>query len=255
MKKFFVGIAATVLAAAMCVSFAACGGTSADKAKSIKGEQVTEEQWDAAFQALEKDDAKFTIKMASTYEMTFEVDLTEVGGKKTSGTLTQSATVTYVNNATKQSEKGEINISSKGDFSFADLLENLGIPADQVKEGKTEMEMYTEKEGEGYTSYQKDKDGNWYKGKAYDSLLPLYDFNEDGRFTEYKYDETLQGYVDKDHTEDSHDYIVYKFNKDGQLVAAYSYSSKGSTDAMKQINEMSYIIEYSAKDITLPTVA
>ena len=251
MKKLFVGIAATVLAAAMCVSFAACGGDGGSdaKAKAVKGEEVTEAQWDAAFDALEKDDAKYTVEEETVNTATYRVD------KKTGGTLTQKTVMTYINNGAKQSQKGESDVTAEGDFSFADLLANLGLFDEYApKEGKTEVERYTEKAEGRYTGYAKDADGNWQKS-ASTNLVPADLKSKQGDFADYKYDAKLKGYVDKDYTAEDKIYTVYKFNGDGQLSAVYMYYTSGGGSAIESVRERSYLFTYEAAEITLPTVA
>ena len=255
MKKLFAGIAATALAAAMCVSFAACGESGADKAKSIKGETVTEEQWDAAFAAFEKDEAKFTIEAISSATSTYTLDLTVLGEGKKSGTLSQKATYTYINNGAKQSAKGTMEVSAKGDFSYAELVEYLEMGEYASQEGKSKDEVYSEKAAIGYTVYTKDKDGKWQKNASAGGAVPLYYFDEAGNFGDYKYDETLKGYVEKDYKADDENYQVYKFDKDGNLVAFYSHTMMEAGTMLGETSEVGYTISYTAKDITLPTVA
>lgn len=253
MKKLFVGIAATAMAAALCVSFAACGEPSS--AKDVQGYEVTEEQWDAAFDTFDKEDAKFTIEETTTYEMTYTADLTIVGGKKTSGTYTNKSTLTYVNNGVKQSVKGESNAASTGDYTYDELVQYLGMSTYAPKEGKTEIEMYLDRTDGKHILYRKDVNGDWQKGETFGGdLFDDGQLGEQGDFDQYKYDETLKGYVDKDYTEKSKDYVVYKFNKDAQLIAVYMYSTTGTGNALGSTTERSYVISHKAGDITLPTV-
>ena len=262
MKKLFVGIAATVLAAAMCVSFAACGETGADKAKSVKGEEITAEQWDKAFDVFTKDDAKFTLETATKAVYTLTADATSIGGKKSEGSITSVNTGTSIVNGAKQSVKDEIEVTVSGDYKYDEIANKLPNSSGLEKEGKKTVEAYSEAaEGGDYTIYTKDDAGNWKTTKSSDhvAMETLYVCAPYGNFDNYKYDENLKGYVEKDYKEgETKSYQVYKFDKDGKLIAVYLYYEKAEgNDALKMttISEMSVIVSYDAKDITLPTVA
>ena len=254
MKKLFVGIAATMLAAAMCISFAACGDSSA---KDVKGAEITAEQWNAAMDVFEKDDAKYTVEfeMKQVYNLT--VDATSAGGEKKSGSVTAISKGTYMNNGAKQSAKGEGEVTFDGDYAKEDLMNNLHLDEEQFEEMQKKTEMYAEKATSGYTVYTQDEEGKWTKDGKSSGLIPVSYYAPDGDFADYKYDETLRGYVDKDYKAEDTEYTVYKFNSDGQLIAIYSYVgySQG-VEAMKMTldYETSLVISYTASEITIPTV-
>lgn len=257
MKKLFFGMAAAVLSAAMCLQFAACGGSGADKAKSIKSAEVTEEQWNAAFEALEKDDAKFTVEFASAQSNAVETEAAD-GGKK-SGTFLSSSAVTYVINGAKQWMKGEQTLSVKGDYSFAELAAALEMPAESYKEGTTKSEQYAEKTGAGYSLYSQAEDGSWSKSlpSPFYDLNPIENYERYGDFAEFKYDETLKGYVEKDYTESSKSYFVYKFDGSGMLVAiCMHYGDEYTAGGLKIVgsSDVNMLISYKADEIDLPAV-
>lgn len=254
MKKLFVGIAATVLAAAMCVSFAACGDSSA---KDVKGVEITAEQWNAAMEVFEKDDAKYTVEfeMKQVYNLT--VDGTVIGGEKKSGSVTAISRGTYMNNGAKQSAKGEGEVTFDGDYAKEDLMNNLHLDEDEFEGIQKATEMYAEKADGKYTVYTQDDAGKWTKDSSSGSIIPVSYYAPDGDFADYKYDETLKGYVDKDYKAEDTEYTVYKFNSDGQLIAIYSYVgySQGVESMQMTLDyETSLVISYSASDITIPTV-
>ena len=256
MKKSIVGIAATVLSAAMCLSFAACGNMSA---KRIKGAEVTEKQWDAAFEALTREDAEFTVDCEGENISTVQTDASAEGGKK-SGTLTTVFTETYVIMGTQRSLAGEQTNSAKGDYAFADLLAALGRSPGDVKEGKEKIGEYVEKIDADYTAiYILKANGSWSwipLDSSDDDLDPIDDYGQYGNFGKFKYDETLKGYVDAGYTESSDDHSVYKFNEEGQLTAIYLYHREEKTAGGSKTvtsREVSMTISYGAGELALPS--
>ena len=255
MKKFFVGIAATVLAAAMCVSFAACGGNGAEKAKSIKGEQVTAEQWDAAFEALTKEDAEYTFTRTTVYVTTYKgIPDPEANNKKLNGTSTATEELVFTKKGNKESEISKTTGKLSGDARRIAII--MGVDEEEIDANlERSSEEYVEKTNEGYVSYEQ-KDGKWTKGNG-SSMAPSYSQYK-GKFESYEYSEEHKGYIPKDYSaEDKDELEVIKFDKDGRLVAIYTEMSEEG-DKNEEIiasGKMSVTIEYSAKDITLPTVA
>lgn len=258
MKKVFVGISAAALAAVMCVAFVGCG-EGAD-AQSITSETVTAEQWDAAFAALEKDDAKYTIDAKSEFVITVTANQTENGEKKIVGTITTTQPGIFINNGAKQFSKTEsATFSVDGDFTPEEIEEYLGGDPDELA-NKPEEEAYAERDASGVsTIYTKDRDGKWetihYQGHLNPIVgnMPIPDF--DG----VKYDEALKGYVEKDHETGEEFYIVFKFNKSGQLAAIFIHEGDGKAEDKGDVSvlsylEVSYVISYTAKDFSLPTV-
>ena len=219
-KKLFVGIAAAALAAVMCVSFAACGEGGAGKAKSIKGEEVTAEQWAAAFADLQKDDAVFTAE------------------------LSESLTVNHTVIKNKEKE-------------YYKETENTG-------DGKNVVEQYTERESGGalYTLYDKGDDG-WEKSEHENSIVTettlFYEgitFNYSGLYSSFKYSAEDKGYVLASASEDRPSYI-FKFDKEGRLAAIYChFELKQEVELVTVSGNFTYslVINYTAKDLTMPTV-
>ncbi len=253
MKKVFVGIAATVLAAAMCVSFAACGSTSA---KDIKGEEVTAEQWDAAFEALTKEDAEYTFTQTSEDVMTYKgIPDPEANNKKLDGSSKATEELVFTKKGKKESQTSKITVKLSGDARRIAII--MGADEEDIKEGEVDSEeVYVEKTDEGYVYYEQE-DGKWTKGNGM-SLAPSYSRYK-GKYDSYEYSEEHKGYVSKDYSAEDKDTLeVIKFDKDGRLVAIYTETpekgEKGDDMEMIASSTVSVIIEYSAKDITIPTV-
>ena len=243
-KKLFVGIAAATLAAAMCVSFAACGAGGGGKAKGIKGYEVTEEQWNAAIEALQKDDAVFTIDYYT------EVSVNASGGGQKGSTKTTS-TYTVIKNDGKEYVKS------------VDTVEYGGAMVTEQTPKKTEEIdiMYAEREGTGtlYTVYDDTEDGGWDKSENENSIIPLsiiFDWVESYTYSDYKYSAEDKGYILSTTGEDEDPFVI-KFDKDGRLSAVYyGHEEKVETPVSKATTTATYsvVITYTAKEITIPTV-
>ena len=263
MKKVIAGIAATVLAAAMCVSFAACGGSGAEKAKDIKGEEVTAEQWTAAFEALEKADAEYTVtqKIVETYSIKNVTDPDDTN-KKLSGSQTLTSDIVYSKKGNKEHQITTNTTKLTGDARR--IMAIMGLSEDEIPEEDTTTEteeLYGEKTEpiNGYVLYEQNADGTWRKGDGRPFTPPLGDYKT--QYENYIYSAENKGYISKDYSaEDKDELEVFKFDKDGKLVAVYCEMPTESEEdddgsEMTTTYTGSSIIEYSAKDITLPTVA
>ena len=234
-KKLFVGIAAAALAAVMCVSFAACGEGGAGKAKSIKGEEVTAEQWAAAFADLQKDDAVFTAELSI-----------KSSSKSSAAGISSSESLTVNHTVIKNKEK-----------EYYKETENTG-------DGKNVVEQYTERESGGslYTLYDKGDDG-WEKSEHENSIVTettlFYEgitFNYSGLYSSLKYSAEDKGYVLASASEDRPSYI-FKFDKEGRLAAIYChFELKQEVELVTVSGNFTYslVINYTAKDLTMPTV-
>lgn len=218
--KLLFGFATAAMAAVMCVGFAACGGVDA---KSVKGEEVTAEQWEKALKALGAEDAKYTI---------------EATNKMTADGYSAEGTSTLVVNGAKVYMKSESTEEVEGE-----------------KESDV-YEAYTEYKDGKYTVYEKDDDGKWtseessYGGVDYTYILGTA-FSGFPEYDDYKYSADDKGYVLKEVAEGESSPVV-KFDKDGKLVAIYF---NGKRDIGFEVEmEFNAVIEYSADEITLPTV-
>ena len=218
--KLLFGFATAAMAAVMCVGFAACGGVDA---KSVKGEEVTAEQWEAALKALDAEDAKYTIEATST--------------SKSDKGNTESESTLVVNGA-------------KTHYTYKSTMEVDGEK--QTDEG----DIYVEHKDGAYVVYEKGEDGKWtseespFGGVSYSYILGVA-FSGIPKYDDYKYSADDKGYVLKEVAEGESSPVV-KFDKDGKLVAIYF---NGKQDIGIEVDmELNAVIDYSAKDITLPTV-
>lgn len=219
--KLLFGFATAAMAAVMCVGFAACGG--GPNAKSVKGEEITEEQWGKFTDYFEKEDAKYTIE-------------TSVETKSDDGSGT--TLMTFTQDGAKSYYKVEVN-GKVGDKKVDDV-----------------SEVYVEKKDGAYVVYEKGEDGKWtseeegYSPVDYMSTLgPISEMASTLlSYSAFEYSADQKGYVLKNAPEGTTSPVL-KFDKDGRLVAIY-YSYEVEQGSM----EFNLVVDYDAKGITLPTV-
>lgn len=273
-KRLFVGVVAGVLATSMCVSLAACG--SEVDAKGVKGETVTEEEWEAAIELLMDADSDYTVEYLS--EESSEGKMT-VLGETVKGGMKETNRATYVKNGNIVYVSGyrELKYSGDGAAMMGGFASDgpAGYASESVsdyyKEGKTEFEMYSEINYETGASvnYTKDEEGNWTKsnGYVYNSALgAVYSLIMDlGDYEDYEYSEEYKGYIEKDFDgEEGETPTVYKF-QDKKLVAVYQHSEvEGEEDdgglglmssSYEEESTLNVTCKYEAKELTLPEVA
>lgn len=276
MKKVFAGIFAAALAAVMCVAFVGCGenggnggnggngesggsggnNESGVNAKEFVGEIVTEAQWKAAFEFFKGDDAEFTVEMDSSSTTTVTVDLTETGGKRSSGIFIAEESGTFINYAAKQSLTSSYTTSVKGDFPIEELAELMHSNPEKLKETWESEEYAVRGDAGKYTVYEKNDADEWETSEGR-SLDPMKYYYPEGDFADFKYDETLKGYVDADYEADDTHYYVYKFNEQGRLAAIFVYEIFTDTldgNELTSVAEVNFIFTYTAKDFSLPNV-
>ena len=228
-------MASLALAGVMCVGFAACGGESA---KSIKGEEVTAEQWDAAF---ENEELYQNFKLEIENETVITMGDIKV-------TIDATGELLYADQKTYTTQKAKTSV--KGD-----------LPAGAgYSDGTVESEYYVDETGET-TKYIEKKDGAWayveqgsgmdHYTSAMEELEFLIDQAGSLDFEDYEYSTEHNGYVEKDAEEG--DLIVIKF-KDGKLKAMYVEQS-GTEGPASMSMTGSYVITYGGQSVTLPTVA
>ena len=251
MKKLFLGIATVAMAGIMCIGFAACGGESG--AKSIKGEEVTENQWVAALNILLDDKEKFTVNYSYTQSIDY-THKTMVHKTEWSAKTTEIATLTK--NGALESSIGTQEISLSGDK----------IAAEQIigKAKKTDIEDYSEKISDKIYKYEKGKDDKWKRevtnvSVVYDEFgFMISDIKNE--YNAFVYSVEHKGYISKYYEEDDDLIIVYKFNG-GKLAAIYTYAETVDlTDSAQEYeltlskSEINITIDYTAKDIILPVI-
>lgn len=271
MKKLWTSLAVLTLAGALCVPFAACGqsGSGSDalaKAKAFRGAEVTEEQWDAAFEALKQDnsDLKVTIDCISQYknETKRESPLT---GKTSSLTIQYQFALRGVKNGAQEYETLDMNGKYAGDKSLADEDMDMDVYLDYVNHKE---EWYGEQTDDGYFVYEKDETGRWTREEGVSFLVDdpylefglFVDFGEE--YDEYIYDAEQKGYVPKyaNRYSDEYDrFEVLKFDSEGRFVAWISIASGSHTmkegGSIAESSSSAFFYTYQAENITLPQVA
>lgn len=227
MKKVLFGFTAAALAAVMCVGLVGCGG--GPDAKSVTGEQIEDEQWQASLDIFDEEDAKYTI------ELLVEADETVQGQS-----VHEEMNVTAVKNGPKASLKME-GVSKGGGTTVNKSDESVS----ELKDGK--YTLYTKGSDDKWTSEASSKPAFSIQGIMLIAHINLSTWN----FADYKYDEAQKGYVLVNAPQGTNP--VLKFNKDGQLVAVY-VEYEGTLAGISMQLEVNMVITYDAKDITIPTV-
>ena len=171
MKKVFAGVVSGALTVAMVMGLAGCGGGSAlAQARSIQGEEVSEEQWVAALTQVgeaelvgiaegDAEAANFSVGYEVDVDMDVTVEEQRVGdtvifeGGSMSVDMNVSATVVTADHKTRIT----MTYDMKMDGSEA-MLEDLGGTAvDQ----SGSVEVYTSYENGQVALYAKVNDGDW----------------------------------------------------------------------------------------------
>ena len=229
--KFLSGIATAALAAVMCIGFVGCGGGAA----SIKGEEVTQEQWTAAFS-----DETF-----SNYKLTAKATAEEKEGDK-SGKTNSEVTVTVAD------KKEHIVMKSSA--------EGNAYSEDALKEMNREEEFYVDGTGIVPVCYAKNEDGKWEKtpsGMTASSIVGVVKacalF-----YGQFEYSEEKEGYVLKAAAQlpsgsgDMLKNAVLKF-KDGKLAGfVVEYNDEEDGDYSKMVQD--YLFTYGGQKVELPSI-
>ena len=261
MKKVWMGTAAVALSGCLVFAFAGCG--TVGKAKSMRGEEVTEDVWDAAMAgtayATESSAALPVQTVAdeaeapnfkAEYEMKMSYSFSTEGGEllgqtieamNASLSMSASAAVTIADNIVHL----EMDFSVKVDGS-EELLALIDMDGATTEEGSLDIYI-SYADPVGY--YIKDDDGNWVSFTAGGSvgssvsemaqsmsagLMEMLDQSAlAGAFAEYTYSAEKKGYVaaDAELSGEAGDSafsmggeLVYKI-KDGKLGAIYAQAS------------------------------
>lgn len=263
MKRKTFGIAAAVLAGALCFGLCACGegGNSGNvDAENIVGHEVTEAQWEAAFDELAKEDAAYTVKGKIVSVVT------ETEGEF-SATVTNEYSGTYVRNGGKDHVKGTQKcLDFSGDIAEVYGEETAGLITGHKGEVVNSLEAYTEKKADGYYVYfwYPYMVQNWIKGGPiedfYDASIyggfEIMDLIEECReyFHLFRFDAEKKGYVvasaDGD-MDEKYENTVIKFNEEGKIAAIFGEEGEHGFHDRKIV--FHFVVEYTAEEIVLPT--
>lgn len=287
MKKGLLALTSVALTGCMLLCFAGCGAAS--KAKSIRGEQVTEEEWNTAM----AETASLKSDSSSLPVQTVADETAEAANFKVEYEMKGAASVSYESRTDGQSVSLDLKISVSGELVAAnnalyvkvsydfnlngseELVELIGIP--EEANGKYTVEAYVSSVdyGFGLGFIVKDSEGNWVSGTAsmselaksmVDSLIE--EVNQSalvGAFSNYQYSEEHKGYVLLDGgisgglgggLFDVGANLVLKI-KDNHLAAIYS-SAETNVDSnglkMSGSSEVGYVYTYGGQSVTVPTV-
>lgn len=269
MKKRAVlsAVAGFVLAGAMCMSFAACGGEN--EAESLVGEKVDKETWEAALD--------LSSEAFDNFELKVEFKASEkVVGKGIEINTRGLGLCSYDNQKTYTKLNPEITISGFTEQQ-SEMLNR--------EPGEQEYEYYYDKTGESEryicklngvrverTPYVDDGDDGTY-GLLMSILLPdaketlLWKSGGAVSYASYEYSEEHKGYIHRESIEENgaetNALTVVKF-KDGKLKSIYTelYQKAenvpviGGVWGTLEVSEtISYIINYGGQSVTLPDIA
>lgn len=258
MKKLWLTIAGLFTCVCLCFGFAACGESADDEkgdgsqdggsqggsaftleAKDIVGEEVTAEQWEAAVNAYQEDDAYKTgdLKVTVLYRAT-------TGGDSSMGPSQSVQTeIRYVVNGTKTSTKSYQKIGSVS----RDVFEIYG----EMIDAANGIAEFTNKNEAG--KFEKTRENVSIIGSDVQSVFKLV-----STYDSYEFNAELKGYVKKDSTLVETDgkvgYQVVKF-QDGKLVAIYEHhTERGEQMGMvaSMTADLSWKFTYDAEEITIP---
>lgn len=238
--------ASLALAGVMCVGLAACGGGV--DAKSVKGEEVTKEVWDAALncESMEK-----FFEVYGNFKLEEEMVVkTEVKTEEKSASSTTKVTTTYTYAEKKTHLELKTKVSASGDLTDEEK--------EAIKKAEMEVEFYIDESGDN-TVFYAELDGEWTKvesddndySSATEELMNLVQGMLDTTdYDKWTYSADDKGYVMKDAKEGMT--MVLKFT-DGKLKAVYVEASREQT-GMKMTYTYNYVMTYGGQSVTLPEV-
>lgn len=260
MKKIFVSLILSFFTLTLLFGVAGCGSAS------IKGEEVTETQWDNALNTGFVKYQDFTIQCTVKEVRKDTLDFRANGGEKVSGKLKSSADITISKHDLNEYSKIVNSTSFSGDMKFINAFINYGAKETQ----KDTEEIYTQKiRDDKYKIYSKNAEDEWqFEEYNYDLIFSSMDdliaWNFSPEYSDYKYDTLKNGYVLKstNKKQDNNKIeVVIKFDSERRLCAIY-YKQVVSTyevfaepmyaeDCTHSI-VIDFVINYSSDKIDLP---
>lgn len=293
MKKGFFAVGCVALSGCLLISFAGCSTVS--KAKNMRGEEVTAEQWDSAMAASAfrtsggasapvqtvADETAEAPNYRVEYEMTYKVNVSTEGVSVGDTQLTEAANlnIDMTSSATLTVADNALHVSFKYDFKFdgsENLLAALGMSEELAGSGESEAYVSF---ADGATFIVKDSNGNWIRsstdgeeiGAAGQFVMMMSAGLMDqsalvGAFSQYTYSADDKGYVAADSSVSGElgdvlfsgaGKLVYKI-RDGHLAAVYAEGSASSGIvgiSSEGSSEIGLVYTYGGQSVTLPAVS
>lgn len=292
MKKGLLALTSVALTGCMLVCFAGCGAVS--KAKSIRGEEVTENVWNSAMaQTAVSSQQSASLPVATVadetaqapnfkveYEMKYKVNVSTEGVSvgETQVVEAGNASIDMSMQATLVVADNAVHITLSYDFKLDgsdNLLSAMGMEKALTGSGKAEAYISY---ANGMTLVIKDDAGNWVNATLNSDTIAaavkmVIENSTDmadqsalvGDFADYQYSADQKGYVVADASAqisagDSElgaaGSAVYKI-KDNQLAAIYADASMDmnlSGISATGSSQVGLVYTYGGQSVTVPTV-
>ncbi len=292
MKKGLLALTSVALTGCMLVCFAGCGAVS--KAKSIRGEEVTEDVWNSAMaQTAVSSQQSASLPVATVadetaqapnfkveYEMKYKVNVSTEGVSvgETQVVEAGNASIDMSMQATLVVADNAVHITLSYDFKLDgsdNLLSAMGMEKALTGSGKAEAYISY---ANGMTLVIKDDAGNWVNATLNSDTIAaavkmVIENSTDmadqsalvGDFADYQYSADQKGYVVADASAqisagDSElgaaGSAVYKI-KDNQLAAIYADASMDmnlSGISATGSSQVGLVYTYGGQSVTVPTV-
>ena len=292
MKKGLLALTSVALTGCMLVCFAGCGAVS--KAKSIRGEEVTEDVWNSAMaQTAVSSQQSASLPVATVadetaqapnfkveYEMKYKVNVSTEGVSvgETQVVEAGNASIDMSMQATLVVADNAVHITLSYDFKLDgsdNLLSAMGMEKALTGSGKAEAYISY---ANGMTLVIKDDAGNWVNATLNSDTIAaavkmVIENSTDmadqsalvGDFADYQYSADQKGYVVADASAqisagDSElgaaGSAVYKI-KDNQLAAIYADASMDmnlSGISATGSSQVGLVYIYGGQSVTVPTV-
>lgn len=262
MKKLLTSLTAAILAGVMCISFAACGSETDDpfeKARAFKGTEVTAKQWNAAFEALGRDDAEYTVDYVSNMIRIVEAIDPETN-KELNGTSELLVIAKLIKKGGKEYRKITYGVKLSGDYKKIAMMN--GATEEDFEEmlkryEEAGEEEYAEKKGENEWILYKKVEGIGWQGSVSDhGILGENPFATSKSGTVF--DTEWNGYIPDEegfYGPNAEPLCVIKFDRDGRLYSVTSGMDmlKNGTYVRLLYQENVALFTYEAEDFTIPT--
>lgn len=282
MKKLLIGLTATTLSAAMLVSLVGCSdGGALAKAKSIKGDEVTQEQWSAALSEISEErvaqepaetgTANFAVSYESNMSLQASSEGVSFGSEEViaaqSSELEAHMTAQIVVVDVSSYLALEYHIKVSGSEEVREKLYGMGGSFEES--GK--VEIYATAEGDAAGTYVKVNGGAWSEVNAFmgingiakpvlyqisvllDSFASYSAYAT--QFKDFIYSTQEKGYVYKTQEEYSGQIVIkIKNEKLAAVLQEISMSEKHDIGSIKGSISQGMVFTFGGQSITAPEV-